>query len=110
LRSLKDVLLRLKKIEETGADFQNPNESIDISTPAGWIMMQIVALFTEFEHAMLSELSENDLEAARQIERNHYNPNIWQKRCECCSIVLGNSIGGSALHGNAGIGNISYSG
>ena len=41
-RSLKDLLLTLEKIENTGADFRSITENIDTSTPAGRMMMQIV--------------------------------------------------------------------
>ena len=52
-RSLKDLLLILKKIEIPGADFQSLTEAIDTSTPGGRMMMQIVDSFAEFERAML---------------------------------------------------------
>ncbi|STX07903.1 DNA-invertase hin [Klebsiella pneumoniae] len=48
-RSLKDLLLTLEKIENTGADFRSITENIDTSTPAGRMMMQIVGSFAEFE-------------------------------------------------------------
>jgi DNA invertase Pin-like site-specific DNA recombinase len=65
-RSLKDLLLTLTKIENTGADFRSITENIDTSTPAGRIMMQIVGSFAEFERAMLRERTRNGLAAARQ--------------------------------------------
>jgi DNA invertase Pin-like site-specific DNA recombinase len=68
-RSLKDLLLTLEKIEEAGADFQSLTESIDTSTAAGRMMMQIVGSFAEFERAMLRERTKNGLEAARQEGR-----------------------------------------
>jgi DNA invertase Pin-like site-specific DNA recombinase len=68
-RSLKDLLLTLEKIEEAGADFQSLTESIDTSTAAGRMMMQIVGSFAEFERAMLRERTRNGLEAARQEGR-----------------------------------------
>lgn len=68
-RSLKDLLLTLEKIEAAGADFQSLTESIDTSTAAGRMMMQIVGSFAEFERAMLRERTKNGLEAARQEGR-----------------------------------------
>lgn len=58
-RSLKDLLLTLEKIENTGADFRSITENIDTSTPAGRMMMQIVGSFAEFERAMLRERKEH---------------------------------------------------
>ncbi|STS93876.1 recombinase family protein [Klebsiella pneumoniae] len=46
-RSLKDLLLTLEKIENTGADFRSITENIDTSTPAGRMMMQIVGSFAD---------------------------------------------------------------
>lgn len=68
-RSLKDLLLTLEKIENTGADFRSITENIDTSTPAGRMLMQIVGSFAEFERAMLRERTRNGLEAARQDGR-----------------------------------------
>ncbi|ASQ15661.1 recombinase family protein [Enterobacter cloacae] len=68
-RSLKDLLLMLEKIENTGADFRSITENIDTSTPAGRMMMQIVGSFAEFERAMLRERTQNGLAAARQDGR-----------------------------------------
>ena len=65
-RSLKDLLLMLEKIENTGADFRSITENIDTSTPAGKMMMQIVGSFAEFERAMLRERTKSGLAAARQ--------------------------------------------
>lgn len=68
-RSLKDLLTILEKIEAAGATFLSLTESIDTSTPAGRMMMQIVGSFAEFERAMLRERTKNGLEAARKEGR-----------------------------------------
>ncbi|MGD9817818.1 MAG: recombinase family protein [Desulfomonilaceae bacterium] len=64
-RSLKDVLALMEKISQAGAGFQSLTEAIDTTTPAGRMMMQIVATFAEFERAMLRERTRNGLDAAR---------------------------------------------
>lgn len=68
-RSLKDLLTILEKIETAGATFLSLTESIDTSTPAGRMMMQIVGSFAEFEREMLRERTKNGLEAARKEGR-----------------------------------------
>ncbi len=68
-RSLKDLLLTLEKIEGVGADFQSITETIDTTSPAGRMMMQIVGSFAEFERAMLRERTRNGLEEARKNGR-----------------------------------------
>lgn len=54
-RSLKDLLLLLESLKEKGVYFRSLTESIDTSSPAGRMMMQIVGLFAEFEREMLRE-------------------------------------------------------
>jgi len=68
-RSLKDLLLTLEQIESVGAAFQSLTESIDTTTPAGRMMMQIVGSFAEFERAMLRERTQQGIKAARQQGR-----------------------------------------
>lgn len=68
-RSLKDLLLTLEKIEEAGAGFQSLTESVDTTTPAGRMLMQIVGSFAEFERAMLRERTKHGLEVARKEGR-----------------------------------------
>lgn len=68
-RSLKDLLMILEKIEKSGGAFMSLTESIDTSTPAGRMMMQIVGSFAEFERAMLKERTKAGLELARKEGR-----------------------------------------
>ena len=44
-------------------------EAIDTTTPAGRMMMQMVAAFAEFERAMLKERTKAGLDAARKEGR-----------------------------------------
>jgi len=68
-RSLKDLLMILERIDSSGAAFVSVTESIDTSTAAGRMMMQIVGSFAEFERAMLRERTKSGLEAARKEGR-----------------------------------------
>lgn len=68
-RSLKDLLMLMEKIEQAGAGFRSLTESIDTTTPAGRIMMQMIGSFAEFEREMLRERTRNGLEAARKQGR-----------------------------------------
>jgi DNA invertase Pin-like site-specific DNA recombinase len=51
-RSLKDVLHIMERIAQAGAIFRSITESIDTTTPAGRMMMQMIGSFAEFERAM----------------------------------------------------------
>jgi len=54
-RSLKDVLHIMEKIGAAGAGFRSLTENIDTTTPAGRMMMQMVASFAKYERAMIRE-------------------------------------------------------
>jgi DNA invertase Pin-like site-specific DNA recombinase len=64
-RSLADLLRILKHLEDAGAGFKSLTESIDTTTPAGRMMMQIVGAFAEFERAMLRERTNLGLARAK---------------------------------------------
>jgi DNA invertase Pin-like site-specific DNA recombinase len=64
-RSLKDLLLIMEAIDQAGAGFRSLTESIDTTTPAGRMMMQMVGTFAEFERAMIRERTQAGLAAAR---------------------------------------------
>src|SRR6266498_2075738 len=68
-RSLRDVLTIMERLTETKAGFRSLTEAIDTTTPAGRMMMQMVAAFAEFERAMLKERTRAGLETARQEGR-----------------------------------------
>jgi len=68
-RSLIDLLKIVDKIEASGATFRSITESVDTSTPAGRMMMQMVGAFAEFERGIIRERSIAGQNAAR--ERGH---------------------------------------
>ncbi len=68
-RSLRDVLILMKRLGQTKAGFRSLTEATDTTTPAGRMMMQMVGAFAEFERAMLRERSKAGLETARQEGR-----------------------------------------
>ena len=65
-RSLKDLLFIMEQIENKGAGFKSLTESIDTTTSAGKMMMQMVGVFAEFERNMLKERTMKGLEYARE--------------------------------------------
>ena len=64
-RSLKDVLHIMERIGQAGAGFRSITENIDTTTPAGRMMMQMVASFAAFERAMIRERTSAGLSSAR---------------------------------------------
>src|ERR1700730_9423476 len=68
-RSLKDLLHILEKINDAGAGFRSLTESIDTTTPAGRMMLQMLGAFAEFERSMVRERTRMGLQAARERGR-----------------------------------------
>lgn len=68
-RSLRDVLTIMERLADAKAGFRSLTEAIDTTTPAGRMMMQMVAAFAEFERSMLKERTKAGLDAAREEGR-----------------------------------------
>ena len=73
-RSLKDLLILMERINKAGAGFRSLTESIDTTTPAGRMMMQMVGAFAEFEREMIRERTKAGLEAAAAEGRTGGRP------------------------------------
>lgn len=63
-RPLRHFLKILDRINAQGAQFRSLTETIDTSTAAGHMMMQIVAAFAEFELEIIRERTKAGLHAA----------------------------------------------
>ena len=68
-RSLKDLLHIIDKIDKMEAGFRSLTESIDTTSPAGRMMMQMIGSFAEFERAMIRERTRAGLDRARSEGR-----------------------------------------
>ena len=64
-RSLKDLLHIMERIAHAGASFRSLTKAIDMTTPAGRMLMQMVGSFAEFERAMIRECTPAGLVVAR---------------------------------------------
>ncbi|WP_352834627.1 recombinase family protein [Mesorhizobium sp. M0664] len=73
MRSLKDLLLILEKIEAAGAGFCSLTEAIGTTTTAGR-MMRMLGSFAEFERAIVRERTMAGLQAARSAGEKVVSP------------------------------------
>ncbi len=64
-RSLRDVLHIMEQLRETGAGFRSLTEAIDTTSPAGRMLLQLLATFAEYEREMVRERTRSGLELAR---------------------------------------------
>jgi len=63
-RSLSHLLEILARIEAAGATFKSLTETIDTTTPAGRMMMQIIGAFAEFERELIRERTRAGMQSA----------------------------------------------
>lgn len=68
-RALKDTLVLFERMESMGVGFKSLNESIDTTSPAGRMMMQMIGSFAEYERAMIRERTLAGLARARSEGR-----------------------------------------
>lgn len=64
-RSLRDLIRVMEKIAAAGAGFRSLTESVDTTSAAGRMLMQILGSFAEFERSMIRERTRAGLDAAR---------------------------------------------
>ena len=54
-RSVKDTIALSERLQKSGCDLVSLSEAIDTTTAAGRLMYQLMAVFSEFERAQISE-------------------------------------------------------
>jgi len=64
-RSLSDLVLTLKELEELGVAFVSLTEAFDLTTPTGRAMAGMVAVFAEFERDIRRERVTAGIDPAR---------------------------------------------
>ena len=68
-RSVRDILMIMERIKEAEAGFKSLTEAIDTTTVSGTMMMQLIAVFAQFERSVLAERTKAGLDAARKHGR-----------------------------------------
>ena len=98
-RSLKDLLLIMEKIDAAGAGFRSLTESIETTSPAGRMVMQMVGTFAEFERAMIRERTRAGLKAAAdQGRKGGRNPKLTdEQKADIADNVLSGRRSGAAM-------------
>ena len=65
-RSVTDLLATLQELEHLGVGFVSLTEALDLTTPAGRAMAELLAIFAEFEREILRERTRAGLAQARE--------------------------------------------
>lgn len=64
-RSLFELLKLIRDLNERGIEFRSLSESLDTSTPAGRLLLHVLASMAEFERSLISERTRAGMAAAR---------------------------------------------
>lgn len=64
-RSLFELLKLIRDLNERGVEFRSLNENLDTSTPAGRLLLHVLASMAEFERSLISERTRAGMAAAR---------------------------------------------
>ncbi len=64
-RSLFELLKLVRNLNERGVEFRSLSESLDTSTPAGRLLLHVLASMAEFERSLISERTRAGMAAAR---------------------------------------------
>ena len=73
-RSLSDLMLTLRELQELDVAFVSLTEAFDLTTSTGRAMAAMVAVFAEFEREIRSERVRAGIEQARHEGRQHGRP------------------------------------
>ena len=95
-RSLKKLITTAEDLEGRGIGLVSLTESIDTTTPAGRMMMQMVGAFAEFERAMIRERTSAGLAAARaegRIGGRRPKLDVTKRREIAESVISGRKTG-----------------
>jgi len=65
-RSVKHVVVALADFEAVGISFTSLKDNLDLSTPSGRLMFQIIAAMAEFERALIQDRVRSGLQNAKR--------------------------------------------
>lgn len=81
-RSLRDLVQRVKEIQDKGAEFKSLHDHIDTTTPQGKLTFHLFAALAEFERDIIAERTRAGLEAARARGRKGGRPKGLSKKAQ----------------------------
>ncbi len=81
-RSLADLVVTLKELNELDVGFVSINEALDLTTPSGRAMAGMLAVFAEFEREILRERVKAGIAQARKEGRPHGRPPSASKKAK----------------------------
>src|SRR5450755_4819469 len=90
-RSLKHLVNALADLAALGVAFVSLRDNLDLSTPSGRLMFQIIGAMAEFERALIQERVRAGLRNARAKGRRLGRPRVIVDASQIASLQCGNS-------------------
>ena len=107
-RSLRHLVNALADLDAYGVAFVSLKDNLDLSTPSGRLMFQIIGAMAEFERALIQERVRAGLKSARARGKRLGRPRIavdaaqvaqlrasgasWREIGECLSVGVGTAV------------------
>lgn len=106
-RSLADLVATLQELSHLGVGFVSLTEALDLTTPTGRAMAGMLAIFAEFEHAILRERVRAGLAHARQNGKRLGRPITAARKAADVRKLFRNGLSKSEIARRLGIGRTS---
>lgn len=102
-RSLKHLVNALAELEAVGVTFLSLRDNLDLSTPAGRLMFQIIAAMAEFERELIKERVRAGLRNAKQKGKQLGRPRVIVDAARIASLRA-SGASWRAISGKMGVG------
>lgn len=106
-RSLADLITSLQELNLLGVGFVSLTEALDMTTPTGRAMAELLAVFAEFERDTLRERVKAGIAQARQQGKPHGRPPTAQINKEAARELHRQGVSKAQIARELGIGRAS---
>jgi DNA invertase Pin-like site-specific DNA recombinase len=81
-RSLRHLVNALAELEAAGVAFASLTDNLDLSTPSGRLMFQVIAAMSEFERELIRERVRSGMRNAKEKGKSIGRPKLIVDSCE----------------------------
>jgi DNA invertase Pin-like site-specific DNA recombinase len=106
-RSVADFVMTLQELNQLGVGFVSLTEALDLTTPTGRAMAGLLAIFAEFERAVLRERVRAGIAHARQHGKPHGRPPAARRKATQVHQLFADGLSQSAIARQLDIGRTS---
>jgi putative DNA-invertase from lambdoid prophage Rac len=106
-RSLTDLVVTLRELDDLGVGFVSLTEALDFTTPAGRAMAGLLAVFAEFERDLIRERVKAGIDQARKQGKPHGRPKTAGNKTEEIKQLAAEGLSKSEIARRLGIGRTS---